>query len=128
MSAAENEEASNPRETGLFRNSVSLVGGVLAVVAAANIAFLAVVDYLTPAPYLGIFAYMVLPAVMILGLILIPIGMWLERRRRRKGAGPQYPRLDLNDPRQRTLLASVAAFTIVFVALSAAGSYQAYQV
>jgi nitrate/TMAO reductase-like tetraheme cytochrome c subunit len=128
MTAADNEEGLPPDETGLFRNSISLVGGVLAVIAAANIAFLAVVDFLTPAPYLGIFAYMVLPAVMILGLILIPIGMFLERRRRRSGAGPQYPHLDLNDPRQRTLLASVGAFTIVFVALSAAGSYQAYQV
>ena len=82
MTPATEEQPTHPKETGLFRNSVSLVGGVLAVVAAANIAFLVVVDYLTPAPYLGIFAYMILPAIMILGLILIPIGMSLERRRR----------------------------------------------
>lgn len=128
MTSADNEETNQPAEVGLFRNSITLLGAVLAVIAAANIVFLTVVDFLTPAPYLGIFAYMVLPAFMILGLILIPIGMWRERRRRQRGGIPEYPRFDLNDPRQRSLIAFLAAFTVVFVALSAAGSYQAYQV
>jgi hypothetical protein len=127
MTAADNEEVP-PQRSGLFRNSITLIGAVLAVVAAANIAFLVVVDYLTPAPYLGIFAYMVLPGVMVVGLILIPLGMLWEKRRRSRGGEPAYPQLDLNDPRQRSLFAFVAVFVIVFVALSAAGSYQAYQV
>ena len=36
-------------------------------------------------PYVGILAYMVAPAIMIVGLIVIPIGMVMERRRRHHG-------------------------------------------
>jgi hypothetical protein len=121
----------NGKPPGLFRNAVSLIGAALAVVAAANIAFLVFVDYISnrPSPYIGIFAYMIMPAIMILGLLLIPVGMWIERRRRASGqpSMPRYPRIDLNDRRQRGAFAFFVAFTAVFVALSAAGSYQAYE-
>src|SRR5512142_2148045 len=96
----------NGKAPGLIRNAVSLIGAALAVVAAANIAFLVFVDYISarPSPYIGIFAYMIMPAIMILGLLLIPVGMWVERRRRVSGepSMPRYPRIDLNDRRQRS--------------------------
>ncbi len=116
---------------GLFRNAVSLVGAALAVVSAANIIFLIFVEYISsrPSPYIGIFAYMILPAFLVLGLILIPVGMLIERHRRRTHAPsiPRFPRIDLNDPRQRSGFAMFVSFTIVFVALSAVGSYRAYE-
>ena len=116
---------------GLFRNAISLVGAALAVVSVANILFLIFVEYISsrPSPYIGIFAYMILPAFLVLGLLLIPIGMLLERRRRRTRAPsiPRFPRIDLNDPRQRSGFAMFVSFTIVFVALSAVGSYRAYE-
>ena len=51
------------REPTLFRNTISMVGASIATLAALNIAFLVFVDFFHPSPYVGIFAYMVLPAV-----------------------------------------------------------------
>jgi nitrate/TMAO reductase-like tetraheme cytochrome c subunit len=131
MSTEENEIASSGnRAPGLIRNLLSIVGLALAVVAAANITFLVFLEVIRPNPYIGIFAYMILPAFMALGLVLIPIGMALERRRRRKmapGEVPRFPRLDLNNPSQRTAVAFFFTFTAVFVSLSAVGSYRAYE-
>ncbi|HEY5161584.1 MAG TPA: NapC/NirT family cytochrome c [Terriglobales bacterium] len=116
---------------GLFRNAVSLVGAALAVVSFANILFLIFVEYVSarPSPYIGILAYMILPAFLVLGLILIPVGMLIERGRRRRHAPsiPRFPRIDLNDPRHRSAFAMFVSFTAVFVALSAIGSYRAYE-
>jgi len=116
---------------GLIRNAISLVGAALAVVSAANIAFLVFIDFISgrPSPYIGIFAYMIMPAIMVLGLLLIPVGMWVERQRRRTQAPsiPRFPRIDLNDPQQRGAFAFFVSFAVVFVALSAAGSYRAYE-
>jgi hypothetical protein len=117
---------------GLIKNLISLLGVAIALVAAANIAFLVFIDIMSehPSPYIGIFAYMVMPGAMVFGLILIPIGMLIERHRRRSQAPseiPRFPMIDLNNPRQRATFAGVVAFTIVFVAVSAAGSYRAYE-
>lgn len=117
---------------GLIKNLISLLGVTISLVAAANIAFLVFIDFMSqhPSPYIGIFAYMLLPGLMIFGLVLIPIGMLMERRRRRKSAPsviPKFPRIDLNNPRQRATFAAFIAFSLIFVAVSAAGSYRAYE-
>jgi hypothetical protein len=70
-------------------------------------------------PYIGIFAYVVLPAIFALGLVEIPIGMWRRRRKLiRSGASAAelaaYPRLDFNDPEVRR----VAIVVIVLTALN----------
>src|SRR5512146_3279390 len=132
MSADENRTVSpqDPRSASLTRNLVSIIGLALAVVAAANITFLVLLEAIRPNPYIGIFAYMIIPGIMVLGLILIPIGMLLERRRRRRmapGEVPRFPRLDLNVPSQRSGVAFFFSFTAVFISLSAVGSYRAYE-
>jgi nitrate/TMAO reductase-like tetraheme cytochrome c subunit len=120
------------RNRGLFRNTVSLIGTALALVSLANVVFLFLIDVVSgqPSPYIGVFAYMIMPAFLVLGLILIPIGMLLERERRRKmlpGEVPRFPRIDLNNPAQRSTVAFFLGFVIVFVLLSAVGSYRAYE-
>jgi len=116
----------------LFRNPVSLAGAALAVVALANILFLFLIDLTLekPSPYVGILAYMVGPAFLILGLAAIPVGVWWDRRRRRAtrpGEPVRYLSVDLNDPTQRGAFAFFASFVIVFVLLSVVGSYRAYE-
>jgi len=66
----------------LFRNPLSLAGAALALVALANILFLLQIDVLSekPSPYIGILAYMVGPAFLIVGLLLIPAGLWWDHR------------------------------------------------
>ena len=131
-SNATNENGNDSPLPGLIKNPTSLIGAALAIVAAANIAFLVFIDFMSahPSPYIGIFAYMVVPGIMVFGLALIPVGMLLERRRRAHalpGEVPRFPRIDLNNPAQRSSFAFVTSFIIVFVAISAAGSYRAYE-
>ncbi len=72
----------------LIRNAISLLGAALAAISLANILFLFLVTLVSrrSSPYLGVLAFMVFPAFLILGLLLIPVGMWRERRRRRRAA------------------------------------------
>jgi hypothetical protein len=90
---------------GLYRNTVSYLGGVVMVGSALLIAITAVIGFfLAPQnPYLGIVAWLLLPMVLLLGLLLILFGMRRESRRRRRTGEEEsaYPRLDLNDPKVR---------------------------
>ncbi len=77
-------------------------------------------------PYIGILAYMVSPGFLVLGLLLMLVGVLIERR---KKVAPTefYPRIDLNDPAQRSAVISFTTFLVVFVVVSTAGSYKAYE-
>jgi hypothetical protein len=78
-------------------------------------------------PYFGIFLYMVLPPVVLLGVVLIPVGMFRQWRRwQRDGAAAAWPRLDLNLPSQRTAALIFFVGTILLIVLGAVGSYGAY--
>jgi len=116
------------RSRMLLRNPISLAGVALAIVSVANIFLFVLIDAIAikPSPYVGILAYMVSPAFLVLGLVLIGGGMLLERR---KHAAPTafYPRIDLNDPTQRSAVISFVTFLVVFAVVSAAGSYKAYE-
>jgi nitrate/TMAO reductase-like tetraheme cytochrome c subunit len=116
----------------LARNVITLVGAALVLVSLANIIFLFFLDIFAVRgnPYLGIFAYMVLPAILILGLLIVPLGILFERWRRRRRAPSDispYPRIDLNDPRHRGTFAFFIGFTLLFLVLSIVGSYRAYE-
>jgi len=129
--AADNE---TPRDgiQKLLKNPVSLIGAALALVSLANIGFLFLIDVFSkqPSPYVGILGYMLVPAFFVLGILLIPVGMLLERRQLRKrkpGEVAPYPRIDLNKASQRGAVAFFLSFVVVFVVLSAVGSYRAYE-
>jgi len=112
----------------LMRNPVSLAGAALSIVALANIFLFFLIDQIAtkPGPYIGILAYMVSPAFLVLGLLIIAVGILLERRKKVAPSG-FYPKLDLNDPAQRSAVVSFVTFLVVFAVVSAAGSYKAYE-
>ena len=116
------------RSRMLLRNPVSLAGVALAIVAVANIFIFFLIDLIAvkPSPYVGILAYMVAPGFLTLGLLLMLAGVLLERR---KHLAPSafFPRIDLNDTTQRSAVVSFMTFLIVFVVVSVAGSYKAYE-
>src|ERR1044071_9260398 len=93
------EKHSEKRSPTLFRNYISFAGALIVIAAIVSILLLFLIE-LTQAsnnPYLGIITYVVLPAFLIFGLLVILIGMLLERRRRRRSpdsAIPPYPKLD----------------------------------
>jgi nitrate/TMAO reductase-like tetraheme cytochrome c subunit len=117
----------------LLRNPVSLAGAALAVVSLGNIFLFSLIEFIAgrPSPYIGILAYMVAPAFLILALFLIATGLWRQwRREKREGPAaeaPAYPRLDFNDPAHRHAVAAFGVFLVVFIAVSAVGSYKAYE-
>lgn len=117
-----------PRMLRLLRNPVSLAGVALSIVSLANVFLFFLIDQIAtkPGPYIGILAYMVSPAFLVLGLLLVLAGVLLQRRRK-VDPSAFYPRIDLNDPAQRGAVVSFATFLVVFAVVSAAGSYKAYE-
>ncbi len=115
----------------LLRNYISLIGLALAAVSLANIIFLFLVDVVSSqsSPYIGIFAYMVMPAFLVAGLALVPAGMWIERQRHRRRLAhlSRFPVLDLNSATQRGTIAFFLSTVVLFVILTAVGSYRAYE-
>lgn len=78
--------------------------------------------------YLGLFTYIVVPAFLVLGLILIPIGMLIKRRRKvsiNDSAG-KWPILDMNQKFQRKALIRISVITVVLLIISSLGSYKAF--
>lgn len=113
-------------------NWLSVAGATIAIVALFMIVFLfsATVVLQEGSPYSGIVIYLVLPAFLILGLILIPIGMWFKRRKLRKQTHQQqtdWPKIDLNNREHRNAFLIFSLGSIVFLLLSAVGTYKAYQ-
>jgi hypothetical protein len=137
MSNAGLEHPALPHKNGfsrlreLVRNPISLVGLVLGSVAFGNFLFLFFIDLSSehPSPYVGILAYMVAPAFLVLGLAMVPFGVWYDRRKRRQHpAEPiRYLRVDFNDPSQRGALTFIFTFVVAFIGLSVVGSYKAYE-
>ncbi len=133
----DNPESKSSNGSGLsrlrewLRNPISLVGLVLAVIAFGNFLFLFFLDLTSqhPNPYVGILAYMIAPGFLIAGLVLIPVGIWYDRRKRRQqpGEAVRYLHIDFNDPSQRGALTFVFTFMVAFIGLSVIGSYRAYE-
>src|SRR4051812_39231391 len=95
-----------PRDVRLIRSPISIAGMVLTTISAVLflVVFLADLFGFHTNPYIGIVFFLVLPALFLIGLALIPLGAWIERRRRAAGHAPSsfsWPRIDLNDPVQR---------------------------
>jgi hypothetical protein len=83
-------------------------------------------------PYIGIFAYVVLPFLFILGLIEIPIGMWRRRRKLIKGGATEedlstYPKLDFNQPEIRRVVTVFLVLTAVNAIILGAASFFAVE-
>ena len=128
---AEAESIARKRPS-LLRNYISLVGVaiVLASLVSVTLLFLIEITASAPNPYMGILTYIVLPSALVFGLLVIVVGIVLERRRRRRlapGEIAAYPRLDLNEPHSRRAFFAFLLFTFLFISASAFGSYQAYE-
>src|SRR5580765_3942621 len=115
------------RDVRLIRSPISVAGMVLTTISAVLflVVFLADLFGLHSNPYIGIVFFLILPGLFLFGLVLIPIGVWLERRRIASGraASPtRWPRFDLNDPIQRrsaVIFFAVTLANIVIVSLAA---------
>jgi nitrate/TMAO reductase-like tetraheme cytochrome c subunit len=75
-------------------------------------------------PYLGIVTFVLVPLVFVLGLALIPIGLWRRRRAAGAAGAPSWPALDFSRRPVRLIAMVVLILTGVNIAIVAAASYQ----
>ena len=125
----ENINQPAPRRTSVFRNWLSLSGFVIVIGSLFSFLFLLVLDAMAHIanPYVGILTYLVAPGFLVIGLVLAGIGAFLRHRQIVKAAGPFPPlRIDLTRPRDRRLFGLFLAAAVIFLLVSAIGSYQSY--
>ena len=116
---------------GYFFNIISLIGMILATMATGLIIVLLSLELITgvESPYLGVLVYFIFPAMLILGLFLVPLGAYRVRRQRRMAAPetiPPYPDLDLNDRHKRRLFVFFILGTVVFVLIISIAALKGY--
>jgi nitrate/TMAO reductase-like tetraheme cytochrome c subunit len=111
-------------------NWISLIGGALTTSSAFVLIGFWVVSIFGHAgptnPYVGIVVDLCLPGLFVLGLLLIPLGIWL-RHQKLKAAGQLpsvYPQIDLKDPVFRRGIEIVLAATFINFVIVGTASYR----
>ena len=113
----------------LGNNTVSLVGAVLTTSSAATLLLFWIYEIVKGGPvhpYTGILFFLILPAGFVLGLLLIPLGAFLRRRRlRAHGLLPSaYPRIDFHQPLLRRAAALITGATVMNLAIMGTATYR----
>jgi hypothetical protein len=115
-----------------IKNWVSITGAILAVFNLATILSLVLLSSLFDfgGAYIGLFIYMALPAFMIFGLILIPVGMRIYHKRAKEeeqaGEVRNWPILNFNNPATRNASIIFVVGTVFLLIISSVGSYEAF--
>lgn len=115
-----------------IKNWISITGAVLAVFNLATILSLMLLNtfFNFGGTYIGLFIYIVLPAFMISGLLLIPIGMRINRAKARKaeaaGEVKSWPIINFNNPATRNASVIFVFGTVFLLIISSVGSYEAF--
>ena len=117
-------------------NRISLAGSALTTVAAFLFLLLFSIHLVRShggGPYLGILAFLILPALFFLGLALIPVGRWQARRRRRQAMAEDDPAaefavLDFNRPQTRKTALVFLAATGINALILGVGTYKGVEV
>jgi len=134
MVALQDSKKSIGRVFNYANNPLTIIGVGLTTLSALVILTFFVVELFGELqnPYIGLFAYVAMPAVFVLGLILIPIGMWRRRRTLiKEGASEieksRFPKLDFNDPKVRRAAIIVIALTAINAVIFGSSSFLAVE-
>jgi len=113
----------------LSQNVISLIGVVLTTSTAVTMIAFWIYDFMLqgpPHPYVGILIFLILPGLFVFGLLLIPLGILL-RRKKLRGAGElpmAYPEIDLRVPVVRSGLLFIGIATVLNILIFTFASYQ----
>jgi hypothetical protein len=114
--------------SALARHPLTMVGALLTTVSAVLFVALviAILAGLLQNPYVGLVVFVAIPAVFLLGLLLIPAGILLQRRRlaRDPNAAADWPVLDFrrhNVRRTALVIAALSAVNVIIVLLAGYG-------
>jgi nitrate/TMAO reductase-like tetraheme cytochrome c subunit len=116
---------------GYFYNLWSAAGIILTVLGAGLLIVFMAVGAITgfASAYTGLLVYFAFPAMLVIGLLLIPIGVIQEKRRRARLKGmeiPQFPTIDFNETHQRRKFLFFVASTIGFLLILSIAVIQGY--
>ena len=114
----------------ITRTGVSLFGTGLAIAALVLLICLFFMEQLgfQGGPYLGILTFLILPALFVIGLVLIPIGNWLQHRQMQRD--PEHagkatlPVFDLNTSKTRRWLLILTGATMINIVIVAGATYK----
>jgi hypothetical protein len=113
----------------LSNNWISLAGVVIVTTATVFWLFLLPVTLRGEAasPYIGILVFLTLPIPFFAGLLLIPLGMWIKRRREGRAGlyPPQFPPLHWSNREFRKLVYFFGATTVLNLAIASQLAYGA---
>jgi len=117
----------------LVRNWISLLGAILVISSWFAFFLLWTLDFFATDknPYLGILIFLVAPLFFLLGMILMSVGWFLQRRqmaRAAAGAPPTRFTIDVSRPRDRKILLGFVIGGAIFLLVTSVGSYQTYHV
>ncbi|HUB68597.1 MAG TPA: NapC/NirT family cytochrome c [Candidatus Methylacidiphilales bacterium] len=115
-----------PRPPKLLYNWISLIGAVFAVGSIFAFLLLFAIELFLPHgnPYMGILVYVVAPICFFAGFFLILAGVWAQRNR--QVSERLQLQIDVSRPRDRKLLAGFALGVLIFLLVTAFGSYQTF--
>ena len=115
----------------ITRSALAMVGTVIALVGFLVFVTLFLIQNLgfRGGPYLGIITYLLLPAVVVTGLVLVPVGVWRQTKKERAAAAggkslAALPVIDLNTPRTRKALATFGVMSLIGLVVLAVGTYK----
>jgi hypothetical protein len=113
-------------------NVISLVGTLMMSLSLLLIAALLIMQAMgfEGGAYLGIVTFVVLPMGFLAGVFIVPVGIWLQKRRDAKAAAEgrpigHLPVVDLNRESTRGVLLGFLALAVPIVALGAGLTYKA---
>jgi hypothetical protein len=114
-----------------FYNPISISGGVLATISFAIILFLTLIEIISeksPA-YIGIVSYVITPIFLVVGLLIIPIGYFREKKRIKKGmpASRMTLLIDMNNQSHRRTVIFFGLTTLILALFTAYGSYRTFE-
>ncbi len=113
----------------LGNNPISLAGAVLTTSSAITLVGFWIRELTTETPvhpYTGIVFFMILPGIFLMGLALMPLGIWLRRKKLLQTGGvPEvYPKLDFGSPLVLRASVLVSVATLLNVLLLAMATYK----
>ena len=111
------------------QNTLSLIGVVLTTSSAITLVGFWIYDFILPGPphpYIGLLIFLTLPAIFVLGLVLIPVGIFLRRRKLRSAGEVRsvYPEIDLKTPMIQQGILFIAVATVLNVIIFSFASYR----
>jgi nitrate/TMAO reductase-like tetraheme cytochrome c subunit len=118
----------------MTHNAISLIGSAIAVATLVLMLTLFAMELwgFEGGPYLGILTYLILPMIFAFGLVLIPIGAVLYRRKMRRSAGGEgtllMPVFDLNLQSTRRWLLIFLGATVLNIVIIAGATYKGVHV